>query len=65
MSEPEDKGPWTVLQMVGGERVTGLYSDDFEHDVRLIIDGDFGSAEDKLNYAKWMRDVLNAAAGQI
>jgi len=34
-------------------------SDDFAHDVRLYIDGDFADAEQKYNYAKRLAERLN------
>jgi hypothetical protein len=57
-----DKGPWMVNKW-SGERVV-LQSDDFAHDVALIVNGDFGSHEEKLAYAEalaaWMNSNLPA-----
>ncbi|WP_157639773.1 hypothetical protein [Burkholderia ubonensis] len=59
-----DRGPWMV-NVWPSEKVV-LQSDDFKHDVALIVDGDFGSREDKLAYANalaaWMNANLHAAA---
>jgi hypothetical protein len=53
----QDRGPWTAGQTE--ERRVYLDSDDFEHDVRLYIDGDFASTEDRLKYAKGLAKQLN------
>ncbi|WP_157657819.1 hypothetical protein [Burkholderia ubonensis] len=37
-----------------------LQSDDFKHDVALIINGDFGSREDKQAYASALAAWMNA-----
>ncbi|WP_157643998.1 hypothetical protein [Burkholderia ubonensis] len=62
---PPDSGPWMVNEWSGGRVV--LQSDDFKHDVALVVDGDFGSREDKLTYANalatWMNANLSAAPG--
>jgi hypothetical protein len=58
-----DAGHWMVNVWPGDKVV--LQSDDFTHDVALIVDGDFGSHEDKLAYANamaaWMNSNLPAA----
>ena len=53
-----DKGPWMVNKWSGGRVV--LQSDDFEHDVALVVDGDFGSHEEKLAYANALAAWMNA-----
>ncbi|WP_434715736.1 hypothetical protein [Paraburkholderia sp. A3RO-2L] len=53
-----DKGPWMVNKW-SGERVV-LQSDDFTHDVALVVDGDFGSHEEKLAYANALAAWMNA-----
>jgi len=64
---PPDPGPWLV-NVWPGQKVV-LQSDCFEHDVALIIDGDFGSYEDKLAYANamaaWMNSNLPAAPNRL
>lgn len=52
-----DRGPWLVNEW-SNDRVV-LQSDDFEHDVALIVDGDFADYEDKLAYAKRLANWLN------
>lgn len=69
MGEPEtweegfrpDRGPWkvTVWTRKAG-RVVVLQSDDFHHDVALEISGDFGRWEDRMAYAEWLANKLNA-----
>ena len=53
-----DKGPWMV-DVWPGEKVV-LQSDDFTHDVAMIVDGDFGSHEEKLVYANAMAGWMNS-----
>lgn len=51
-----DAGPWAVTE-------TGnVQSNDFEHDVKLGISGDFASKEERLAYGRWLVDTLNKAA---
>lgn len=52
-----DRGPWLVNEW-SNDRVV-LQSDDFEHDVALIVDGDFADYQDKLDYAKRLANWLN------
>ena len=52
-----DRGPWLVNEWSNNRVV--LQSDDFEHDVALIVDGDFADYDDKLAYAKRMANWLN------
>jgi hypothetical protein len=58
-----DTGPWHVeVWSARGEnqldRVV-LQSDDFRHDVALIITGDFWDIEQKKGYAQLLADKLN------
>lgn len=55
-----DRGPWKVGVNSIDARVF-LGSDDFTHDVRLYIDGDFADQGEKLDYAKSIADQLNTA----
>lgn len=56
-----DRGPWGLFY--GDEkparRVVGLISGDFDHDVVLRVDGDFGTEEHKEAYCRWLASVLN------
>lgn len=36
-----------------------ICSDDLKHDVCLHLRGDFADDLEKINYAKWVADVLN------
>lgn len=51
-----DKGPWEVHP-----NGRSLMSDDFEHDVWLMIGGDFYSDGNRLAYAKALASRLNGA----
>lgn len=56
-----ERGPWragTSTSSVDAKRVF-VESDDFEHDVRLYVDGNFGGAEHRLAYAEEMARRLN------
>jgi hypothetical protein len=58
-----DKGPWQVDLWPDGRLV--LQSDDFEHDVALVVTGDF--YDNKRDYAEklaaWMNSKLFAIKG--
>ena len=55
-----DKGPWHIFRgRKPDEKLLGVISEDFEHDVSLVVKGDFASEEDKLLYCQWLRDKLN------
>src|SRR5690625_3225709 len=58
--EPVDKGPWKAGVNRSDKR-TFIESDDFTHDVRLYVDGDFADQDEKLAYALGIADQLNAA----
>ena len=53
-----ERGPWRA----GNNRVDYfIESDDFTHDVRLYINGDFESDEQKMDYAEELAKRLNNA----
>lgn len=54
----QDKGPWKSGMNELDNRVF-VESDDFTHDVRLYINGDFGSQEERLAYANGIAGALN------
>lgn len=58
-----DKGPWVVNEWSDNRVV--LQSDDFEHDVALVVDGDFGSLQEKLAYAEFLAAWMNACLGVV
>jgi hypothetical protein len=49
-----DKGKWYADHY--GRKV---WSNDFTHDVVLEVSGDFGSEEERIEYANWLADKLN------
>lgn len=51
-----DKGTWTIEGI--GARIS-LQSNDFNHDVGIVISGDFGSMAAKERYAAHIVDILN------
>lgn len=53
-----DFGPWLVGEVEKNGKVY-LESDDFVHDVRLYVDGDFADVEEKLRYAHGVARQLN------
>lgn len=57
----EERGPWNARQQ-SDDHIKGVFveSDDFTHDVRLYVNGDFASGEQKLAYAKEIAKRLNA-----
>lgn len=55
-----DKGPWTVQR--GSDGMHGVASDDFQHDVWLDVNGDFGDEETHEDYCHWLARKLNGAA---
>jgi cell wall-associated NlpC family hydrolase len=56
VAQEADKGPWTVY-VDGG----CLQSEDFTHDARLYINGDFSDDAQRMAYAKALAAQLNAA----
>lgn len=57
-----DKGPWSVVTTPPPETATYLESDDFTHDVRMRVSGDFATVADRELYALALAEALNAAA---
>lgn len=53
-----DRGPW-VAQKWSEKRVV-LQSDDFKHDVALIVNGDFADVEQRMAYAEGLAAQINA-----
>lgn len=53
-----DEGLWYIGQNRGDKRVY-VESDDFTHDVRLYIDGDFADDQQKMKYAEGVAYALN------
>ena len=49
-----DKGPWEVI-----DDSAAISSDDFEHDVILVIYGDFADHAERRKYATWLSESLN------
>ncbi len=58
----EENGPWSVGNNYEG---TYLESDDFTHDVRLYINGDFESHEQRVEYAEEIARRLNTHNAEI
>lgn len=64
--ESPDLGPWHYgVTKEETRRRVYLESDDFEHDVRLYLDGNFGSVEAMLVYASSLGQLLNAISKTI
>lgn len=57
----EEKGPWTAAF---GNDKTFIESDDFTHDVRLYVNGDFESHEQLLEYTEEIARRLNSYASR-
>lgn len=57
-----DSGPWVVSASPDGKRVS-LQSDDFTHDVALLVTGDFVEG-DKLRYGKELAEWMNGCLAQ-
>ena len=57
-----DKGPWSVGTTPNS---TYIESDDFTHDVRLEITGDFGNVNDLRLYAEGIAARLNSSANTL
>ncbi len=57
-----DKGPWRVVTASPNEGgKTFLESDDFTHDARLYVSGDFATVAERELYAMALAKVLNDA----
>lgn len=59
----EDKGPWSVGTDPDGK--TFIQSDDFTHDVRLYVNGDFASEAQRIGYAKLIAQRLNPTVASL
>lgn len=57
-SKSPDRGPWKVTAWPDGRVV--LQSEDFKHDVSLVVNGDFDSREAKVTYAEALAAWMNA-----
>jgi len=58
---PVDKGPWCAGMNRRDEQIF-IESEDFTHDVRLYVDGDFATKDEKYIYACGITTVLNASS---
>lgn len=54
-----DKGPWKATARHDGKLCVA--SEDFEHDVQLIVSGDFADEGQRADYCAWLAGVLNKA----
>lgn len=59
LEQPEDNGPWTAGVTDEAFPRTYVESNDFTHDVRLYVSGDFGDEGEKLLYAQGIARMLN------
>ncbi len=55
----DDAGPWTAGLDAAGKRAF-LQSEDFSHDARLYVSGNFGGVDDELEYARALALRMNA-----
>lgn len=55
---PPLQGPWRANTSEDGSKVW-IDSDDFEHDVRLVVSGDFESSLSKYLYARALAERMN------
>lgn len=62
LSAEPDQGPWAAGKTDDGR--VYVESDDFTHDVRLYVDGDFAGKEERMSYAKQIATRLNATPPQ-
>jgi hypothetical protein len=56
---PVENGPWYATEWFDGRVV--IQSDDFTHDVALIVTGDFEDDEQRKAYARMIAERLSAA----
>ena len=56
-----DKGPWKLFHAMAGHKLTGIISEDFEHDVLLRVSGDFENEEQMKHYCEWLATTLNTS----
>jgi hypothetical protein len=57
-----ERGPWEAGETKEERSRAFIQSDDFSHDVRLYVDGDFADDEQRLAYAKEIARRLNLFA---
>jgi len=57
--DERDHGPWVATNW-RGEMVV-VQSDDFHHDVALVVTGDFKDFDSKMRYAEWLAGILTSA----
>lgn len=55
----KENGPWAAGVTDENQQRVFIQSDDFTHDVRLYVDGDFESKQQRLEYAKEIARRLN------
>ena len=60
-AQPVDKGPWRHGITKDMKPRVFIESDDFTHDVRLYVDGDFADTAERVTYAEGIAQQLNAA----
>lgn len=56
MTHHPDKGPWVV-----SKDCRSIQSDDFRHDVQLVVTGDFFNEDVRKKYVDHLADILNKA----
>lgn len=61
--EPHDPGPWQVDHWKAHDEIV-LQSHHFEHDVALVVNGDFANLDQKKAYAARLCAWMNAATPQ-
>lgn len=55
-----ERGPWRAAFDKDAPKTVFVESDDFTHDVRLYVDGDFADEWQRLQYAQQIARMLNA-----
>lgn len=60
-----DKGPWRAAHDKNETRRAFIESDDFTHDVRLYVNGDFATDEQRMDYARQIAQRLNAVPADV
>ena len=61
----QDTGPWRASKE-SADAVKGVFveSNNFDHDVRLYVNGDFADVDQRFAYARGIANSLNAASAQ-
>jgi hypothetical protein len=57
--DEQDRGPWVAANRK--RDIVVLQSEDFHHDVALILSGDFKDFASKMRYAEWLSSLLTKA----